>query len=89
MAPFTWQYSPLVSASVVLVTVAPLVGSAIEDAGIDSPFNAAHCVAADSGGGELAEAPPPEPLPPHALMQKLRASAHHNRLLFIVVSWLI
>jgi len=84
----TLQYSPLVSVSVALVMVAPLVGAPIDDAGIDSPFSDAHCVAAVGAGVELVELPPPDVLPPHPLMQKLRASAHHNGLLFNVVSCL-
>jgi hypothetical protein len=74
--------------------VAPLVGSAIADAGIDKPFNAVHCAATV---GVVAGVPPvallPLPLlPPHALIEMLRASAHPNVLLVIVVSgfdWLV
>jgi hypothetical protein len=86
IAPFTWQYSPLVSTSVALVIVAPLVGSAIEDAGIDSPLNALHCVAAVGAGVEPPGFSLVGPLPPHPLMQKVKASAHASDLLIIFVS---
>jgi hypothetical protein len=86
MAPFTWQYSPLASTSVALVMVAPLVGSAIEDAGIDSPRNAAHWAAAVGAGVETAGLSLCGPLPPHPLVHKVKASAHPSDLPIIVVS---
>ena len=66
--------------------VAPLVGTAIEDAGIDSPLNALHCVAAVGAGVEPPGFSLVGPLPPHPLMQKVKASAHPSDLLIIFVS---